>query len=289
MDLNALDKKQVRRSFERAAASYDQAAVVQRAMVDELLERLAMIKLDPARLLDVGCGTGYARAGLMKRFPRADYLGSDLSLGMLRRARPRGWRWRRAGHWFGADIERLPLADRSVDLVLCSAVLQWCDPLTVFRELHRVLRPEGLLLFATFGPDTLRELREAWAEVDGSVHVHQFLDMHHLGDALLEAGFQLPVVDVDYLTVTHREVMACLKDLKAIGANNAAGGRARGLTPRRKLRELEQAYQARRNAEGLIETSYELVYGHAWAGESRQSRRDDGSIAVPLSQLRRQG
>lgn len=287
MDVNDLDRRQVRRSFERAADSYDQAAVVQRAMIDELMDRLAMIKIDPARMLDVGCGTGYARSPLLKRFPKARYFGSDISLGMLQRARPRGWRFRRAGHWFGADVERLPLADQSVDLVFCSAVLQWCDPVAAFREMHRVLRPEGLLMFATFGPDTLRELREVWAEVDASVHVHEFLDMHHLGDALVDAGFQLPVVDMDYLTVTHRSVMACLKDIKAIGAGNAAGSRARSLMPRSRLRALERAYETRRNADGLIETSYELVYGHAWASELRQSTQDDGTIAVPLSQIKR--
>jgi len=287
MDVNDLDRKQVRRAFERAADSYDQAAVVQRALVDELMDRLAMIKLDPARMLDVGCGTGYARSLLMKRFPKARYFGSDISLAMLRKARPRGWRWRRAGHWLGADVERLPLADQCLDLVFCSAVLQWCDPVTAFRELHRVLRPEGLLMFATFGPDTLRELREVWAQVDSSVHVHEFLDMHHLGDALVDAGFQLPVVDMDYLTVTHRRVIDCLKDIKAVGAGNAAGARGRGLMPRGRLRALERAYEARRNADGLIETSYELVYGHAWAGELRQSSQEDGSVAVPLSQLKR--
>jgi len=285
--LNDLDKRQVRRAFERAAASYDEAAVVQRRMVDELLERLKMIRIDPAWILDVGCGTGYARLPLERRFPAARYIGSDIAAGMVQHARPKGWSLRRRGRWLCADVERLPLADRSVDLVFCSAVLQWCDPGAAFREMHRVLRPEGLLMFATFGPDTLWELREVWSEVDSAVHVHRFIDMHHLGDALVDAGFQLPVVDVDYLTVTHRTAMACLKDLKSIGANNAAAERDRGLMPRRKLRELERAYEKRRNNEGLIETTYELVYGHAWASELRQSQEADGAISVPLTQLTR--
>lgn len=290
MDVNELDKRQVRRAFERAAGSYDEAAVVQRRMVDELLERLEMINIAPELVLDVGCGTGYARSQLTRRFPRARYLGSDIAPGMLRRARrgwAGGWRLRRGGHWFCGDVEHLPLADYSLDLVFCSAVLQWCDPETAFSEIHRVLRPEGVLMFSTFGPDTLRELREVWAEVDSDVHVHDFLDMHHLGDALLDAGFKLPVVDVNYLTVTHQNTLSCLKDLKAIGAGNAAGGRSRGLMARGKLKALEQAYDARRNTDGLIETTYEIVYGHAWASELRQSRAADGTVSVPLSQIGR--
>lgn len=291
MDVNRLDRRQVRRAFDRAAGSYDEAAVVQRRMVDELLDRLEMIRTRPDLILDVGCGTGYARPALMQRFPGARYLGSDIAPGMLRRARPRGWsqvlRSRRAGHWFGADVERLPLADRSVDLVFCSAVLQWCDPETAFAEVHRVLQPGGVLMFSTFGPDTLRELREVWAEVDSGVHVHEFLDMHHLGDFLMNAGFELPVVDVNYLTVTHRTVPACLRDLKAIGAGNAAGARARGLMTPGRLRALEEAFERRRNADGLIESTYEIVYGHAWASEFRQSREADGNVSVPLSQIGR--
>lgn len=279
--MNPLDKRQIRRAFDRAAASYDQAAVVQRQMADELMTRLAGIKEAPKTVLDVGCGTGYARPALAKRFPDADYLGSDVAPNMLRQARPWGWRLRRQGRWFCGDAERLPLADDSVDLVFCNAVLQWCDPQVVFAELHRVLDSEGLLVFSTFGPDTLHELREAWAQVDAAVHVHEFMDMHHLGDMMLYAGFALPVVDVDYLTVTHRSVAACLRDLKTIGAGNAAGERARGLTPRRKLRALENAYATRRNADGLIETTYEIVYGHARASVMRRRRPADRGTAAP--------
>jgi malonyl-CoA O-methyltransferase len=287
MALNPLDKTQIRRAFDRAAGSYDEAAVVQRRMVDELMERLEAIKIAPERILDIGCGTGYARSRLLRRFPRAQYLGSDLAAGMIRQARPWNWRLQRASRWFCGDIEHIPLADRSVDLVFCSAVLQWCDPEAAFTEMHRVLRPDGLLMFSTFGPDTLRELRQVWAEVDSQVHVHEFIDMHILGDIMVDAGLELPVVDVDYLTVTHRTLAACLKDLKAIGAGNAAADRARGLMPRRKFRELDKAYEARRNGDGLIETTYEIVYGHAWAARLRQGREPDGTVSVPLSQLRR--
>lgn len=287
MDLNQLDRRHVRRAFDRAAAGYDQAAVVQRRMADELMDRLEMIKIEPGWILDVGCGTGYARTLLSKRFPRARYIGSDVAPGMLHQARPRGWRWRRRTHWLCGDIEHLPLADRSVDLVFCSAVLQWCDPELAIAEMHRVLRPEGVVMFSTFGPDTLKELREVWAQVDSGVHVHEFLDMHILGDILHEAGFQLPVVDVEHLTVTHRDVKACLRDLKAIGASNASGRRARGLMPPRRFKALNDACDTRRNADGLLETTYEIVYGHAWASELRQSREADGAVAVPLSQLGR--
>lgn len=287
MSFIELDQRQIRRAFDRAAESYDEAAVVQRRMVDELVNRLRIVKIDPARVLDVGCGTGYARRRLIKVFPRTHYIGGDIAEGMLRRARPGVWWPRRNSRWLCTDVERLALPDRSIDLVFCSAVLQWCNPETAFGEMHRVLRPGGILMFSTFGPDTLKELRQVWAEVDEGVHVHQFVDMHILGDQVLAAGFELPVVDVDYLKVTHNTVTSCLKDLKAIGAGNAAVSRSRGLMPRRKLRELDRAYDARRNEDGLIETTYEIVYGHAWAGEFRQSIGADGAVSVPLSQIGR--
>ncbi len=261
-----LDRCEVRRAFDRAAAAYDALAVLQRELGRRLLERLDPIRLAPATALDLGAGTGQLSRGLQRRFPRCRVVALDLSAGMLRQLRRRqGW-WRRA-RLVQADAQCLPLAPASLDLVLSGLTLQWCDePARVFREVRRVLRPGGLFLFTTFGPDTLRELRAAWAVVDSRPHVSPFIDMHLLGDALVEAGFQDTVMDMEMLRLTYDSPLAMMRDIKGIGAHNALRDRPRGLTGRRRFEALLRACEAHRS-EGRLPATYEVVYGHAWAPE----------------------
>ncbi|HHJ12761.1 MAG TPA: malonyl-[acyl-carrier protein] O-methyltransferase BioC [Gammaproteobacteria bacterium] len=263
------DKRLVRRSFERAAASYDAAAVLQREVCSRLLERLDLIRFRPGRVLDLGCGTGQALDDLLRRYPRAQVLGLDLAPAMLERARRRG-RWRRRPQAVCADAERLPFADASFDLVFSSLMIQWCvDPAGLFAEMRRVLRPGGLFLFSGFGPDTLRELRQAWRAVDSHVHVNHFPDLHTLGDALLAAGFADPVMDVERITLTYSDIHGLMRDLKQIGAHNVTRGRPRGLTGRARLRRLEQAYEDFRR-EGVLPATWEVLNGLAWQPQPGQ-------------------
>ena len=168
-----------------------------------------------------------------------------------------------------ADAERLPLAAGSLDLVFSNLALQWCRPEAVFSEAARVLRPGGLLIFSTFGPDTLKELRGAFAAADGHAHVNTFIDMHDLGDALVHAGFADPVMDMEMITLEYACVEAVARDLKAIGARNSLPGRPRGLSGRGRWRQVIAAYEKdRRN--GVLPASYEVVYGHAWKTAPRR-------------------
>lgn len=268
--LHRLDRRQLRRAFARAAAGYDAAAVLQREVRGRLLERFDVIKLQPQTILDAGCGTGHGTAALRRQWPGARIIGLDIARPMLEQARrnqPRRW-WPGGGrtHWVAADANRLPLPDESVDFIFSSLMLQWCDDLdAALGELRRVLRPNGLLLFSSFGPDTLRELRAAWAEVDAAPHVNRFIDMHDVGDALLRAGFDQPVMDVEHFTLTYARAVELMRDLKRIGAHNVAAGRARGLTGPRRLAAVERAYAAFRMADGRLPATYEVVYGTAWA------------------------
>lgn len=270
----ALDRAAMRRSFDRAAADYDAAAVLQAEVRSRLLSRLEWVRLDPSVVVDVGCGTGHATRALKDRYPRSRVIALDLSEGMLARARGRQ-SWRRRLHPVCGDAMRLPIADASVDLLFSSLTLQWCPDLdTAFGEFRRVLRPSGLLTFTTFGPDTLTELREAWAAVDELPHVNPFTDMHDLGDGLVRAGLAEPVMDVERLTLTYRDVFALMHELKAIGAHNVNAGRGRGMTGRGRLRAMQSAYERHRR-DGLLPATYEVVFGQAWgpAGEGRRSRR----------------
>lgn len=282
-----LNKRHIARHFARAAGSYDRVAVLQREIGDRLLERLEIVRLAPARVLDAGCGTGHVTRALARRYAQATVCGLDIAPALLRVAqRKRGWFSRSA--FVAGDAERLPIASDSVDLLLSNLALQWCELEAAFAEFLRVLRPGGAVFFTTFGPDTLRELRAAWAAVDSDVHVHRFLDMHDVGDALARAGFADAVMDVERMTLEYADPREVLRDLKALGANNAAGQRAPGLLGKEKFQRFVDAYAAQRVG-GKIPASYEVVFGHAWApAQKPTSRRGaDGHVRVPLSSLRR--
>ncbi len=280
-----LDKKRVRLAFERAAGSYDAAAVLQREIANRMLARLDLIKTVPNEILDVGSGTGYCAAQLQKRYRRARLLEIDIARAMLARARASaGWFSRR--HFICGDAEALPLAPDSVGMLISNLTLQWCNPDVALREFARVLRPGGLLMFTSFGPDTLRELREAWRAVDDYPHVHTFIDMHDLGDALVRAGFADPVMDVERFTLTYPDVMQVLRDLKSIGAHNAEKRRISGLTGKQRFARFKTAYETRRR-DGLVPATYEAVYGHAWAPLQKPTsyRLQGGDVAIPLSKI----
>jgi malonyl-CoA O-methyltransferase len=214
----------------------------------------------------------------MSRYRSAEVVALDIALPMLSRARRRG-RWLRRPHSVCADAEHLPFADASFDLVFSNLMLQWCVDLdAVFSELQRVLRPGGLLLFTSFGPDTLRELRDSWSAVDGYTHVNAFQDMHDVGDALLRARFADPVMDVEHFTVTYADLWRLMRELKQQGAHNVTAGRSRGLTGKTHMQRLVQVYEAHRR-DGVLPATYEVVNGHAWGTE-----RSD-TVSVSLGRL----
>ena len=272
-DAFAPDKRQMRRSFDRAASTYDQAAVLQREVCTRALERLDLVKLDPGVIVDAGCGTGVAAQSLRKRYPRATLVGLDIAPAMLHASRSRipGWK-----NWFGSnrevfvcgDNEQLPICSGRVDMLWSNLAFQWAADLTVvFAECQRVLRPGGLLMFTTLGPDTLKELRTATAG-DGKIHVNRFIDMHDIGDMMIGAGFADPVMDMEYLTLTYADVRTLMRELKAIGAHNVALGRNRGLTGRSAHAELARRYEVFRR-DGRLPATFEVIYGHAWKPQPR--------------------
>ncbi len=285
-----LDKRLVRAAFGQAASSYDEHAVLQREIADRMLARLDYIKHAPGVLLDAGAGTGYGSARLRMRYPEAHLLALDMAESMLQIARPKPGLWQRLSRAAPfdavcADIDRLPLKTSSVDMVWSSLALQWCNDLNVsFGELYRVLAPGGLLMFATFGPDTLKELRQAFAGVDGYSHVNRFVDMHDIGDVLVSAGFATPVMDMEYITLTYSDLKPLLRELKAIGAHNVTAGRNHGLMGRTRWQALETAYEKFR-IDGRLPATYEVIYGHAWVNQ--KTRTTDGRHIIQMDIQRR--
>lgn len=262
-----LDKKITRMHFERAAESYDGAAVLQREIAKRMGQRLDYIKQQPKRVLDVGCGTGYITEDLLKRYPKADIVALDIAHSMVRKTQKHG-SWLRKPKAICADAEYLPLVADSVDMVISSLMLQWSNDLNkVFTGFHHVLAPNGLLLFSTFGPETLNEIRQSWSKVDNDPHTSEFPDMHEIGDALLQAGFQDPVTDMEMITMTYANVRQLMRDIKQIGASNTKSKRSKGLMGKAKLKAFEDAYEIFKTKEGLYPASWEIIYGHAWLGE----------------------
>jgi len=278
-----IDKREVRRAFSRAATRYDAAAVLQREVCVRLLEKLDYFRIQPSRVLDVGSGTGWGTRQLGERYRDAEIVALDIALGMLQAARgTSGW-WRKL---FGggrqrfvcADAEALPLAGQSMDMVWSNLALQWCNDLpATFVELHRVLGTEGLLVFSTFGPDTLQELRTAFHAVDGYSHTNRFADMHDIGDMLVAAGFASPVMEMEKLTLTYDDAKAVMQDLRSIGAHNATAGRAQGLMGKTAWHMVQQNYEALRR-DGKLPATFEIIYGHAWKAQAQ--RAADGRAVV---------
>ena len=261
----SLEPARVGASFDRAARDYDAAAFLQKEVGERLLERLDLMANVPVRVLDVGCGTGRPTRELQRRYPKAEVIGADLAPTMLKLAAKKQPWLGKAARFVCAEASQLPFADASCDLIYASLILQWCEDLdATLLEWRRLLKPHGLLLFSTLGPDTLKELRAAWSAVDGYNHVNRFLDMHDVGDALIRAGFVEPVLDVEHLTLTYQDATGLMRDLKSIGAHNVTAGRRRGLMGRGRLAAFSSAYEKFRS-EGRLPATYEVVYGTAWA------------------------
>lgn len=294
-DAFELDGKQVRRAFERCAPGYDAIAWLPREITERMLERLQYLRAPPERILEAGSGTGYGARKLREYYPGARIVELDLSLPMLRiGAVPNAW-WRRslaylkgARRWcICADLGRLPLRTGSFDMVWSNLVLHWVSSTEqAIAELWRVLTPGGVLMFSTFGPDTLRELRRALSMRDHYAHVNRFLDMHDLGDMLLRARFADPVMDAEHVTATYPDVRALLRELRAGGSRNANAGRRPGLTGKGFWSALSSSYE-RQPTEGRLAATFEIVYGHAWKPTASPARADGRAVITVHPRQRR--
>ncbi len=298
-----IDVRQVRRNFARAAAGYDRVAFLAREIDKRMLERLDYVKIDPKHIVDLGCGTGGTLTALKERYRKAHLSGIDMSRAMLEQGR----KTRHHARWLlpflrhntaaliCADAARLPLADASVGLVWSNLMLHWCDPLPVFREVARVLAPGGLFMFSTLGPDTLKELRAAFAGSDdggkggkGGTRTQRFIDMHDLGDMLLASGCSEPVMDMEMLTLTYSDWDTMLHELRGSGGACAMADRPRGLMGKAGWRRMLDAYE-RQRWQGRLPATFEVVYGHAWKGEEKKAREKDADGRQVVRFFDRQG
>lgn len=291
VDAAALSRRAVRAHFGRAASSYLGAAALQNIVEDQLLERLDAIKSPPQRVLDIGCGPGRGAQALRRAFPNAQIVALDFAVPMLAQI-PVKSRWNPFAeptiHRVAGDAAMLPLAGECADVLFSNLCIQWClDLPALFAEWRRVLKVDALVAFTNFGPDTLIELRHAWAQVDQGAHVNRFMDMHDIGDALLRAGFKDPVLSTERYTLSYPNVRALLAELKAIGATNALDARRAGLGGKEAIAKMIQHYPV--DADGRVSATYEVVYAQAYAPPSGAPIRIEGAeiASVPVSAIRR--
>ena len=286
------DPRQVRRAFSRASASYSDAAKLQHEVEARLLESLdyyeegrAADAKAPAVVVDLGCGPGSAARAMQQRWPKARVLALDLALPMLRRYASDGALARtlarvglgaRTPERICADARALPLAEHSVDLLFSNLCLQWIEDLpAVFAGFRRALKPGGMLVVSTFGPDTLFELRSAFAEADAVPHVSPFASIAQFGDALIASGFRNPVLDRDELVTRYADLPALMRELRAIGATNALHARRHTLTGKARFAAAARAYEPFRRNDALP-ASWEIITALAWAPEHGVPIREGG-------------
>lgn len=285
-----INKQRIRDDFSQAANSYDAAAIVQHEICDRTLERVDMLKLQPATILDIGTGTGRSLLGLRSRFPASSIFACDIALPMLHQCRE-NLVIKDARRLICNDAELLPIADESIDLIFSTSTFQWCADLNqVLSECKRVLCLNGALIFSTFGPDTLLQLRNSWAQVDDRQHVHDFMDMHHIGDMMLAMQLLDPVVDMQIIDIHYQSLRQLLQDLKDTGSRGkfttSESNKSPGLMSKEKYQRLVQAYEEYRE-DGSLPVSYEVIYGYARKSANIQKAGKDNEVRIPVSSIKK--
>ena len=250
----------IRNTFNTASSNYNDNAFLQNEIANRLAEKLKVISIKPQTIIDLGSGTGFLSEKTAKIFPNSILVCVDFAQQSLLE--------NSQNLKVCANAYKLPFASNSVDFIVSNLMMQWCPDLTtLFNECFRVLKPQGLFLFTTFGPDTLKELKRSWSVVDSSAHVNNFIDMHDIGDQMLQSGFQSPIMEMEKLILTYEKVVDLMHDLKAIGAQNVAN-RSKALTGKTKFKKMIEMYENYRE-DGKLPATYEVIYGHAWKNEKK--------------------
>lgn len=283
-----LDKQKLTDSFNLAVGTYDASSRLQKFVGEQLMDRLQLMKIRPEAILDLGSGPGQCSRELAKKYTSARVVQLDIAERMLGMSRKQDSRFFSRQTYLCADADNIPIVENSMALVFSNLMLQWSqDPDSLLAGLARVIRPDGLFVFSSLGPGTLRELRECWATVDDQVHVNNFIDMHDLGDALIRAGFTDPVMESEIMTLSYLSLDGLFRDLKGLGAHNVNISRRRTLTGKQRFRTMQAEYEKRKQDDRLP-ASYEVIFGHAWLQTNKHEpgRVDSGLFRISLDQLR---
>lgn len=252
-----LDKRSVRSSFANASKTYDDMAALQRTVGKDLLKHERAGGLH-GTVLDIGCGTGFLTGELLKLSGYRQLIALDLALPMVQTTRIKLNRPEKL-LYVCADAESLPLQDNSVDRIFSNVALQWCQNLgDTLKDIRRILKPDGHLLFSTFGEKTLQELKAAWRKVDDYSHVNEFYGVAEIEGFLQDAGYKDIQVSKKIYLRQYDSVMSLMRELKGIGAHNVNAGRNHGMTGKNKMQAMMRHYEPLRE-KGLIPASFEII------------------------------
>ncbi|CAM4382788.1 MAG: Malonyl-[acyl-carrier protein] O-methyltransferase [Legionellaceae bacterium] len=281
-----LDIRKIIHHFNQAAETYPTVSILQKEVGLQLIQRLSFIKIEPKTILDLGCGTGFFTPYLKKCFPNATIISLDIAFNMLTMAKKKA-KWFSKPSLICAASGNLPFSNHSIDFIFCNQVFHWDTAIQkTLLELKRILTPNGLLLFSTLGPDTLKELRFCWQEIDSYQHIHTFLDMHDIGDMLVQTGFYDPVMDSQYMTLAYKDIHTLFHELKANGASNASLYQNPSLSGKNKLANCSQKYENFRTAENRLPATFEILFGHAWQ-PLPHNQNTLHEIGIPLSAIKK--
>lgn len=283
----------IKTAFNKAAVTYDDNAVLQQEVGKRLIERLSYFSINPNNILDLGMGTGFVTKLLLEHYKTANFFGLDLAHNMLSIARNKNLKSCNNYQLICGDLNKLPLANKSVDLIFSNFSLHWGENISdLFQECYRVLKNDGLLIFSIPGPDTMYELKIALNSIDPAHdYINNFIDMHDLGDILVQNKFAHPVMDNDHFTLTYSKVINILKDIKAVGAqvklsNNYHRGLG-GLVGKNKMAELANAYDKFKQKDNKYPLTYEVIYGHAFklAKPVKVKHPELSEITIPIDKI----
>ena len=273
------EKKRIKERFDEIAHSFNEAAFLSQEIAERILQRLEFIRIQPIRILDLGSGTGILSNELKKVFPSAEIVALDFSENMLRQNVSS---WKTCG-----DAEQMPFQDQRSDLVISNLMLHWSQNLFgLSEEIHRVLKPQGLFMFSMLGADTLTEMHHAWRSVDNNAHVNDFVDMHDMGDCLLQVGMADPVMDMEHIVLTYKTMDRLFEDMHFSGSILLHENRSSGLITPRQLERFKQAYELLRDNDGRLPVTVEMIYGHAWKNElNNRGVSENGVVKVGIPSL----
>lgn len=272
------------KTFNKQAADYERAAKVQQEIGARLVERLQYLRISPQRILDLGCGPGMFSRQLAQMYPKATIIGLDIAHGMLVQSKKRQ-SWRRRWPLVNADMHHLPFENGFFDLVFANQVVHWGHSIhQVFREINRVLNGNGCFMFTTLGPDTFKEIKDAWQGIGQHAHVNEFMDMHDVGDSIMAEKFLEPVMDMEYLSVHYASFVSLIHSLKQQGVRNVNSQRNPGLTGKDAWRKFQENYDSYKTEDGKFPLTYEIVYGHAWKGMQTRSERGVETV-IPIGSI----
>lgn len=273
--------------FGRIARNYQKMAVVPQEINRRLLAHLDYMRLQPEVILELGAATGYGMKLLRQRYPAATIVAVDSTQVMLTTLRKKAG-WFRRPMTVCADIVSLPFLPQSVDLIVANLTLNYCANLAdLLVDMRRLLKPDGLLVFSLLGVDSFKEFKQAWAAVDSQQHVENFVDMHDIGDLLVQAKFLDPVMEMEHLTLTYSNLTALWQELKNTGATYCVKDVAKGLLGKSKFKQFLLAYEKFKQADGRYPLTLEIIYGHAWGNSITADAvlNESGEVMIPFAPI----